>query len=93
MLESKEKLERTVERQYEDFEWLQHNFLTQIDTAGLIVSRLPSSTRGLTQLSMVFLVNLCRMLQCACVRACVRTCMHAYMHAPIAMRSSTGCGE
>ncbi|KAI0222378.1 hypothetical protein LSAT2_026389 [Lamellibrachia satsuma] len=41
MLESKEKLERTVERQYEDFEWLQHNFLTQIDTAGLIVPPLP----------------------------------------------------
>ena len=46
MLDSKEKLERSVERTYEDFEWLHHSFLTHVDTAGLIVSTPPSTSRG-----------------------------------------------
>lgn len=41
MLDLKEKLERSVERQYDDFEWLHHSFLTHVDTAGLIVPPLP----------------------------------------------------
>ena len=42
MLDTKEKLERSVERTYEDFEWLHHSFLTHVDTAGLIVSPPPA---------------------------------------------------